>query len=104
MDSYHIPYTFRDISISNPSYEELKQWQEISHLPLRKFFNTSGLLYRSLGLKDKLNTMTEEEQLQLLASDGMLVKRPLLITEGKILVGFKETAWAEQLTQNFSFF
>lgn len=92
-----ISYEPRHIKEENPSYEELKDWYARSGLPLKRFFNTSGLLYKSLGLKEKLPTMTEEEQLRLLASDGMLVKRPLLITEGKILVGFKETEWEKLL-------
>lgn len=92
-----ISYEPRHIKEEKPSYEELKDWYARSGLPLKRFFNTSGLLYKSLGLKEKLPTMTEEEQLRLLASDGMLVKRPLLITEGKILVGFKETEWEKLL-------
>lgn len=83
----------RNIKTENPSYEELKRWHRQSGLPLKRFFNTSGLLYKSLGLKDKLGTMTEEEQLQLLASDGMLVKRPLVIHGDRVLVGFRETEW-----------
>ncbi|MBP3699942.1 MAG: arsenate reductase family protein, partial [Oscillospiraceae bacterium] len=79
------------------SLEELRQWYQRSGLPLKKFFNTSGLLYKSMELKDKLPTMTEEEQLQLLATDGMLVKRPMLIMEDKVLVGFRENEWAEVL-------
>ena len=77
----------------NPTYEELKQWYEISGLPLKKFFNTSGMLYKSLNLKEKLPTMTEEEQLRLLATDGMLVKRPLVIKGDTVLTGFKEAEW-----------
>lgn len=92
-----ISYEPRHIKEEKPSYEELKDWYARSGLPLKRFFNTSGLLYKSLGLKEKLPTMTEEEQLRLLASDGMLVKRPLLITEGKILVAFKETEWEKLL-------
>ena len=92
-----ISYEPRHIKEENPSYEELKDWYARSGLPLKRFFNTSGLLYKSLGLKEKLPAMSEEEQLHLLASDGMLVKRPLLITEGKILVGFKETEWEKLL-------
>ena len=81
----------------NPSVEELTQWYHKSGLPLKKFFNTSGLQYKALGLKDKLPQLNEEEQLQLLAADGMLVKRPLLLTEDNVLVGFKETEWTEKL-------
>lgn len=90
-------YTDRNIKQDNPSYEELKHWYEISGLPLKKFFNTSGLLYKSLGLKDKLPAMSEEEQLRLLASDGMLVKRPLLVKDNLVLTGFRETEWADKL-------
>ena len=88
-----IGYTYRDIKLENPSYEELKTWYEKSGLPLKKFFNTSGLQYKALQLKEKLPAMTEEEQLRLLATDGMLVKRPLAVTENVILTGFKETDW-----------
>ena len=93
-----IAYTERHIKEANPSYEELKTWLPSSGLPLKKFFNTSGLQYRTLELKDKLPTMSEEEQLQLLASDGMLVKRPIIVTDdGKVLTGFKESDWANLL-------
>ena len=92
-----ISYDLRDIKQNNPTVEELTAWYQKSGLPLKKFFNTSGLVYRSLGLKDKLSTLTEEEQLALLATDGMLVKRPLLIDSGKVLVGFKETEWEAAL-------
>ena len=97
LDTKGISYTARHIKEENPTYEELKEWYAASGLPLKKFFNTSGLLYKSLGLKDKLPTMTEEEQLRLLATDGMLVKRPLVITEGAILTGFREKEWEEKL-------
>ena len=90
-------FTYRNIKDENPSLEELRQWHKISGLPLKKFFNTSGLQYKALGLKDKLPTMSEEEQLVLLASDGMLVKRPMLVGDGFVLVGFKEADWAEKL-------
>ncbi len=83
----------RNIKTENPTYEELKCWQKISGLPLKRFFNTSGMLYRDLALKEKLPGMTEEEQLRLLASDGMLVKRPLLVAREKVLVGFREKEW-----------
>ena len=86
-------YEARHIKENNPSYEELKAWHRRSGLPLKKFFNTSGLQYRALELKDKLPTMTEEEQLRLLASDGMLVKRPMLVTETTVLVGFRAEQW-----------
>ena len=92
-----IAFTERPIKEENPSLEELRQWYQRSGLPLKNFFNTSGLLYKSMELKDKLPTMTEEEQLQLLATDGMLVKRPMLIMEDKVLVGFRENEWAEVL-------
>lgn len=92
-----IAFTERPIKEEHPSLEELRQWYQRSGLPLKKFFNTSGLLYKSMELKDKLPTMTEEEQLQLLATDGMLVKRPMVILEDKVLVGFRENEWAEVL-------
>ena len=90
-------FTVRDIKSENPSREELRSWWQQSGLPLKKFFNTSGLQYKALGLKDKLPAMSEEEQLTLLATDGMLVKRPILIGEQIVLVGFKEADWAEKL-------
>ena len=97
LDEHEIKYTKRHIVEENPSFEELKQWYEKSGFPLKKFFNTSGLLYKSMQLKDKLPDMTEEEQLKLLATDGMLVKRPLLVSDDLVLVGFKEAEWEEQL-------
>ena len=97
LDNHGLTYTDRHIKNEKPSYEELKTWYTASGLPLKKFFNTSGLLYKSLGLKDKLPTMTEEEQLQLLASDGMLVKRPIVVTDSTVLVGFKEAQWESLL-------
>ena len=97
LDDHAIAYTARHIKEQNPSYEELKAWYEKSGLPLKKFFNTSGLVYKSLELKDKLPTMTEEEQLRLLATDGMLVKRPLVVLEDAVLTGFKEAEWTEKL-------
>lgn len=93
LDEHGIEYTVRDIKENNPSYEELKEWYGKSGLPLKKFFNTSGMLYKSMNLKEKLLEMSEEEQLRLLATDGMLVKRPILITENNVLVGFKESDW-----------
>lgn len=87
----------RPIKEENPTAEELKKWHVMSGLPLKKFFNTSGLLYKSMNLKDKLKEMSEEEQYQLLASDGMLVKRPLLVGDDFILIGFKEEQWNEKL-------
>lgn len=97
LDANGIDYVNRHIKEENPTYEELKTWYDRSGLPLKKFFNTSGLLYKSMGLKDKLPTMTEEEQLRLLATDGMLVKRPVLVTEDRILLGFKEAEWGQLL-------
>ena len=97
LDDNGVSYTARHIKEQNPSYEELKTWYEKSGLPLKKFFNTSGLAYKELGLKDKLPTMTEEAQLQLLATDGMLVKRPLVVTEDFVITGFKEAEWNEKL-------
>ena len=98
LDDHAVSYQERHIKEEKPSYEELKQWLELSQLPVKKFFNTSGLQYKALGLKDKLPTISVEEQLQLLATDGMLVKRPILVTdEGNILVGFKEKDWEETL-------
>ena len=97
LDANHISYIDRHIVENNPTYEELKQWYERSGLPLKKFFNTSGLLYKSMGLKDKLPTMSEEEQIALLATDGMLVKRPLVIGDSFVLTGFKEKDWQEKL-------
>ncbi|MDO5063155.1 MAG: arsenate reductase family protein [Peptostreptococcaceae bacterium] len=95
LDGHNIEYVDRHIVEDNPSYEELKQWFEQSGLPLKKFFNTSGLLYKELKLKDKLPTMSEEEQLKLLATNGMLVKRPLIVDGKKVLTGFKEADWEE---------
>ena len=98
LDDHGITYTDRHIKENNPSYEELKNWFAISGISLKKFFNTSGLQYRALELKDKLPTMSEEEQLQLLATDGMLVKRPVLVTDdGKVLTGFKEADWEKAI-------
>ena len=98
LDEHGVAYTDRHIKENNPSYEELKQWLESSGLPIKKFFNTSGLQYRALELKDKLPTMSVEAQLQLLSTDGMLVKRPLVVTDdGKVLTGFKEADWEKTL-------
>ena len=93
LDEQGLSYESRHIKEEKPTYEELKDWYQRSGLPLKRFFNTSGLLYKSMELKTKLPTMTEEEQLQLLATDGMLVKRPILITEKGITTGFKEAEW-----------
>lgn len=97
LDENNIEYELRDIKTQNPTYEELSAWYALSGLPLRKFFNTSGLLYKSMELKDKLPAMSEGEMLKLLATDGMLVKRPILIADGVVLLGFKEVDWAERL-------
>ncbi len=93
LDEHGQTYVVRNITEQNPTYEELSEWYRQSGLPLKRFFNTSGLLYRSLGLKDKLPSMTEEEQLRLLATDGMLVKRPIAVLEDAVLVGFRESEW-----------
>ncbi len=97
LDERGIVYELRDIKEDNPSLDELREWHSKSGLPLKKFFNTSGLLYKSLELKNKLPAMSEEEMLALLATDGMLVKRPLLVGDGFVLVGFKEPEWDEKM-------
>lgn len=97
LDDHGISYDDRHIKEDNPSYDELKEWSEKSGLPLKKFFNTSGQLYRSMELKDKLPEMTDEEKLRLLATDGMLVKRPLIVDGDTVLTGFKETEWQDNL-------
>lgn len=100
LDDHNIEYTERHIAEDNPSYDELKEWYAKSGLPLKKFFNTSGLLYREMQLKDKLASMSEEEQLKLLAANGMLVKRPLIVSKDKVLVGFKEAEWLDKFSLN----
>ena len=97
LDEHGVRYTQRHIKEQNPTYEELKEWYLLSGLPLKKFFNTSGQLYKSMELKQRLPAMSEEEQLRLLASDGMLVKRPLVITRDRVLVGFREGEWSALL-------
>ena len=97
LDEHNIEYTERHIVNDNPTYDELKEWHSKSGFPMKKFFNTSGLLYKEMNLKDKLPTMSEEEQLKLLATNGMLVKRPLIVKGDAVLVGFKETEWIEKL-------
>ena len=97
LEEHQVDFEERPIVEQNPSYEELKVWYEKSGLPLKKFFNTSGLLYKDMKLKDKLPTMSEEEQLQLLATNGMLVKRPLVVGEDYVLTGFKEAEWNEKM-------
>ena len=96
LEENQVPYTFRDIKEDNPTLEELKTWHAQSGLPLKKFFNTSGQLYRSMELSRKLSDMSEEEQLALLASDGLLVKRPIAVVGDKVLVGFKQADWEAQ--------
>ena len=95
LNDHKIEYEFRDIKLDNPTLNELTEWYKKSGLPLKKFFNTSGLLYKSLDLKNKLPTMSEDEMLKLLATDGMLVKRPLLIGDGFVFVGFKEDEYGK---------
>ena len=95
LDDNNIEYELRDIKLNNPTFEELAEWYKKSGLPLKKFFNTSGLLYKSMELKIKLPTMTEDEMLKLLATDGMLVKRPILVGTDFVLIGFKEAEWKE---------
>jgi len=97
LEENHIEFEERPIKEQNPTYEELKEWYQMSGLPLKKFFNTSGLVYKELGLKDKLLTMSEDDQLQLLASNGMLVKRPLVVGDDYVLTGFKEKEWEEKM-------
>ena len=92
-----IDYTYRDIKEDNPTEEELREWHATSGLPLKRFFNTSGMLYRDMQLKDKLPSMSEDEMFKLLASDGLLVKRPIAVADGKVLVGFKEAEWEAAL-------
>lgn len=97
LDDQNVEYIDRHIKEENPTVEELKEWHKKSGLPLKRFFNTSGNLYKELGLKDKLPNMTEEEQYVLLATDGMLVKRPILVTDEKVTTGFKEEVWKEMI-------
>ena len=97
LESQGIAYTERNIAEENPTYAELKEWYKKSGLPLKRFFNTSGLVYKSMQLKDKLPEMSEEEQLKLLATDGMLVKRPLVVDGDNVLTGFKEAEWTEKM-------
>ncbi len=97
LEDHQVFFEERPIIEENPSYEELKEWYEKSGLPLKKFFNTSGMLYKQMNLKEKLKEMSEEEQLKLLATDGMLVKRPLVVGGGFVLTGFKENEWEENI-------
>ena len=98
LDAKGVAYEFRDIKLENPTEEELRQWWKASGLPLKKFFNTSGLQYKALGLKDKLPAMSEEEQLALLSTDGLLVKRPILVGDNFVLTGFRQPEWDENVT------
>ncbi len=97
LDEKGIEYELRDIKTENPTLEELERWYSLSGQPVKKFFNTSGLLYKSMNLKDKLPTMSEKEMLSLLSTDGMLVKRPILVGDGFVLTGFKEKDWEEKI-------
>lgn len=97
LDSNSVEYTDRHIVENNPTKDELKAWYEMSGLPIKRFFNTSGMKYRELNLKDRLNDMTEDEMLDILSSDGMLVKRPLVVGDDFVLTGFREKEWIEKL-------
>ena len=97
LDDNSLSYELRDIKEQNPTFEELSDWYKKSGLPLKKFFNTSGLLYKSMQLKDKLPEMSEDEQLKILSSEGMLVKRPIIETEDIVLTGFRQKEWEEKL-------
>ena len=97
LDAHKITHTDRHIVEDNPSYDELKKWYEKSGLPLKRFFNTNGMIYKEMQLKDKLSAMSEEEQLKLLATNGMLVKRPLVVNGDMVLTGFREAEWKEKL-------
>ena len=97
LDEHDIKYEERNIAEQNPTYDELKEWYTMSGLPLKRFFNTSGVLYKSMQLKDKLPNMSEDEQLRLLATDGMLVKRPIIVDGDTVLVGFRENEWQKLL-------
>ena len=101
LDEHNVEYTERHIVENNPTYDELKEWFNKSGLPIKRFFNTSGLLYKEMKLKDKLPTMREDKQLQLLATNGMLVKRPLIVGENTVLTGFKESEWNEAIKQEY---
>lgn len=101
LDSHEIEYAERHIVEENPTYEELKEWYQKSGMPLKKFFNTSGMIYKEMKLKDKLLTMSEDEQLKLLATNGMLVKRPLVVGDDVVVTGFKEAEWEEKIKSDF---
>lgn len=98
LTNHQIHFIERNIKEENPTVEEIKEWKDRADVPLRRFFNTSGMLYRQLHLKDKLDDMSEDEMIELLASDGMMVKRPVLVTDEFVLLGFKEKQWEEKLT------
>ncbi len=100
LENQNVEFDERAIVENNPSYDELKKWHEISGFPLKKFFNTSGLVYKELGLKDKLVDMSEDEQLKILSTNGMLIKRPIVVGEDFIILGFKEKEWQESLLKN----
>ncbi|MDD6207295.1 MAG: arsenate reductase family protein [Clostridiales bacterium] len=100
LDGHNIEYTERHIVEDNPSHDELKEWYKKSGLPLKKFFNTSGLLYKEMKLKEKLSSMSEEEQLKLLSTNGMLVKRPLIVANDQVLLGFREAEWEKLIETN----
>ena len=101
LDEHGVEYDFRHIKDENPSEEELREWHAKSGLPLKKFFNTSGMLYKEMKLKDRLPEMSEDEQFKLLASDGLLVKRPIIVTDDVVLTGFKESDWEEKVLRYF---
>ena len=101
LDEHKVSYSKRDIKNDNPSYKELRSWYEMSGLPIKRFFNTSGNAYKDLALKDRLPSMSDEEALKLLSGNGMLVKRPLFIDDDKVLVGFKEAEWEAHFTKDW---
>ena len=100
LDNHNILYSYRDIKLENPTFDELKLWLSLSGQPIKKLFNTSGLQYKALNLKEKLPSMSTEDCLKLLATDGMLVKRPLTVSDGFVLIGFKEAEWKERLANS----
>ena len=99
LDDHNVQYEDRNIVTDTPTVEELKKWIEMSELPINKFFNTSGMLYRSMNLKESLKVTSDEEKIQMLASDGMLIKRPILVLKDNVLVGFKEESWLENISK-----
>ena len=100
LDEHNVNYDIRDIKENRPTLEELQKWQKMSGIPIRRFFNTSGLLYKSMNLKERLPDMSEEEQLALLASDGMLVRRPILIYGEKVILGFRDIEYEKNIIYN----